>query len=311
MRYASAPMMTSADAFPYQQHRVALPETGIEIAVIEWSSAKGDAAPVALLHHANGFCAAMWSEVAEPLSKHFRVFAVDARGHGDSSAPEGDAAYAWTKLADDLGFVGHWVCERVGVASISLGVGHSFGGVLTMAAVANNPGLYDRAILIDPVILPTLTPEIRARMGENPLSERARKRRSHWESREEALAILSEKPLFENFTTRSMRLYVEEGLCDAPQGGVELKCPSRVEGAIFGNSTGFDPYGFASRVTAPIRLLRATHGEFSRENYERVVELLAEGELLEIEGGHLVPMEDPATVVSEILTFAQLSQEGD
>jgi pimeloyl-ACP methyl ester carboxylesterase len=307
LRYACAPMTPSASTFPRLQLRVALPETGIEIAVTEWPSALGDSAPIALLHHANGFCGAMWTEVAEPLSAHFRVFAVDARGHGDSSKPEGDEAYAWDDMAADLGSVGEWVRAHTGAPSIALGIGHSFGGVLTMAAAAIHPDLYERAILIDPVVLPALTPEMIAMAAENPMAGRARKRRSHWDSRDEAYAILSEKPLFENFTERSMRLYIDEGLRDAPQGGVELKCPGRVEGAIFGSSLGFDPYDYASRATVPIRLCRATRGDFRRESYKRVVELLDQGELCEIEGGHLVPMEDPAGVVAEVLAFAGIS----
>lgn len=311
MRYASAPMSTNPPVFERLQHRVAVPDTEIELAVTEWCGAAGERAPLALLHHANGFCGAMWSEVVEPLLDRFRVFAIDARGHGDSSEPEGDAAYNWNLLADDLSVVGRWIVRHAGATNISLGVGHSFGGVLTMAAAANNPDLYERAILIDPVIIPTDIAELRARMGENPMSERARKRRHHWDSRDAAFEFLSEKPLFAEFGERAMRLYVDEALREAAQGGVELKCPGRVEGAIFGNSPNFDPYDFARRAKIPIRLVRATRGDFSRDSYERVVELLEHGELRDLEGGHLVPMEDPAAVIAEILEFVDSSESGD
>ena len=55
--------------------------------------------PLALLHHANGFCGGMWALVVEALGDDFHCLALDARGHGDSSKPEADAAYAWSCFA--------------------------------------------------------------------------------------------------------------------------------------------------------------------------------------------------------------------
>jgi len=301
MRYASAPMpLPALDPRAIVRHRFAGAEPDVEIAAIEWP---GDG-PLALLHHANGFCAAMWSPVAERLARHFRVFAVDARGHGDSSAPEREGAYAWDAMARDLASVAHAVCELAGAPRIELGVGHSFGGTLTLAAAAAHRGLYARAILIDPVILPPSFRDARARAGENPMAERARKRRHTFATRDEALAYFADKPLFASFTERALRLYVEEGLRANAAGEVELKCAGRVEGAIFGGSVGFDPFERAARAKLPLRVLRATRGDFTREAYAALVEALPEGELGEIEGGHLVPMEQPDATADAILAFA-------
>ena len=60
------------------RRRISLPENGVEIAILDW----GGDGPLALLHHANGFSAAVWGPVAEHLRGRFRVVAVDARGHG-------------------------------------------------------------------------------------------------------------------------------------------------------------------------------------------------------------------------------------
>ena len=63
-------------------------KSGIEIALRDW----GGDGPLALLHHANGFCAELWAQVAERLRGRFHLIALDARGHGASSKPdpEGD-----------------------------------------------------------------------------------------------------------------------------------------------------------------------------------------------------------------------------
>ena len=44
----------------------------------------GQGKPIALLHHANGFCAGTWQLVASKLINQFHVVAIDARGHGES-----------------------------------------------------------------------------------------------------------------------------------------------------------------------------------------------------------------------------------
>ena len=73
-----------------ERRRIQLPETEIEIALLDW----GGDGPLALLHHANGFCAGVWGCLIEALEGRFRFVAMEARGHGDSSKPEGDDAYA-------------------------------------------------------------------------------------------------------------------------------------------------------------------------------------------------------------------------
>jgi pimeloyl-ACP methyl ester carboxylesterase len=207
-------------------------------------------------------------------------------------------------MARDLGCVADRVLEWTGAGAIALGVGHSFGGTLTMAAAAARPGRYERAILIDPVVLPRpALASQRGGGGENPMAERARKRRHHWVSRDEARRFFADKPLFAHWTDRALGIYVDEGLADVPDG-VELKCPGRVEGAIFAGGADFDPYAVAEQAQLPIRVARATHGDFTREAYQELVAHLPRGELGEIEGGHLVVMERPAEVARAILEFA-------
>ena len=293
-RYAWRPVLSAV-----LRHRVPGCEPGLELALIEWPGS----GPPALLHHANGFCAALWAPVAERLAERFRVFAVDARGHGDSSKPPGVEAYRWTTMARDLVCVADWVIERTDAQAIDLGVGHSFGGTLTMAAAAERDGLFRRALLIDPVLLPaaaTFAPE--ALVGENPMAARALKRRHAWQSRDAALAFFAEKPLFESWPASALSIYVDEGLADAEQG-VKLKCPGRVEAAIFNGSRQFDPYERAEKANLPVRILRATEGNFSLEAYRETVVALAQGELTEIVGSHLVVMERPDAVVDAVFEF--------
>jgi len=98
--------------------------------------------PVVCLHGVTGH-AARFRHLAERLSS-CRVVAVDLRGHGRSSweAPWGVDAHL-----DDL----RETAASLGVESASW-VGHSFGGLLVAHLADRDPGLVERAVLLDPAM---------------------------------------------------------------------------------------------------------------------------------------------------------------
>src|SRR5947209_16113777 len=75
-----------------------------------------------LIAHATGFCGRSYEPLADALAGRFHVWAVDFRGHGDSTEPA-DGNYAWTGMADDL-------LAATDAAGVDrwFGVGHSLGG---------------------------------------------------------------------------------------------------------------------------------------------------------------------------------------
>jgi pimeloyl-ACP methyl ester carboxylesterase len=246
------------------RRRIALPESGVEIALLDW----GGDGPLALLHHANGFCAATWGLVAERLRDRFRLVAMDARGHGDSSRPEGEQAYAWDHFGRDAAAVARSLADESGRPGLALGLGHSFGGTSLLMAAAEQPRLFERLVLVDPVLPPprrqaaSVDPR-RSERGEG-LIERARRRRQVFPDRETARRSWSEKALFRDWDARAFELYLREGLRDRPDGQVELKCASEVEAAIFSQGQGFDSWVVAARVRTPTLILWAERGDFPR-----------------------------------------------
>ena len=289
------------------RRKLRLDDRGVEIGLLDW----GGTGPLALLHHANGFCAALWAPVAERLRERFRVVAMDARGHGDSSLPaEGlvPEAFDWEAMSGDLAAVALLLLEESGDRQIGLGLGHSFGGTLTLAAESAHPGLYREIVLADPVVPPT--PEMLARMdwGERPpLAEGARRRRNVWPSREEARSHLGEKALFERWTARALDLYVSEGLRDREDGQVELKCSGEVEALVFESSASIDLFARVPGVAAPTLFLWARNGNFQRAFYEELCAKMCQAEIRDSDAGHLLPMEEPAWVADQVLEFCSSS----
>jgi N-formylmaleamate deformylase len=112
---------------------------------IHYTRSAGSGLPVILLHGltANGLC---WSALARALGKAYDVIMPDARGHGQSSAPE--YGYRYEDQANDV--VG--LIRALGLSSPLL-IGHSMGGLTASVVAGRNPKLLRGLILVDPSFL--------------------------------------------------------------------------------------------------------------------------------------------------------------
>jgi len=287
-------------SFP-QSRRVPLPERGVEIALLDW----GGEGPLLFMHHANGFCAGTLGLVAERLTPRFRVIGMDARGHGDSSKPEGPTAYRWDQFAEDYLAVARRLADEHG-GPVGVGFGHSFGGTSALGAAARAPELFERLFLVDPVMpvadaaTAASDPDRAVRMKR--MIEGAQKRRSTWPSRDAARAHFAERSLFERWLPEALDLYVDHGLRAAADGSRELKCPGAVEAAVFANGGAIDVEALARDArSVPTSVLWAKRGNFSLPVYRRVFGAMQRAEIREIDAGHLMPMERPDLVADEVI----------
>src|ERR1700730_338580 len=102
---------------------------------------KGTGIPLVLIH---GFTSSTysWKDVFVPLSKNFRVIAVDLKGFGFSGKPDGDysspaQAVLVSHLLDHLKIQKAWLC------------GNSMGGEVSLNVALHNPEHVAGLILID------------------------------------------------------------------------------------------------------------------------------------------------------------------
>ncbi len=280
--------------------RLELPERGVQIALLDF----GGAGPPALLHHATGFCKGALAPLALALRSHYRVFAMDARGHGDSSRPGGEGSYHWAEFARDARAVAGELAAAHGGA-LALSIGHSFGGAALLGAAAEAPHLFERLVLVDPVVPPPPADDTPERVHRvNRLSEGAMRRRATWENRAEAYTWWSERSLFANFPEEALAFYAADGLRERPSGGVELKCPPEVEAAVFGNSGTLDLPRITAGLGVPTLLLWASRGDFQRETYERLAAGMDAARVETLDAAHLVAMEEPGRVLAAVRRFA-------
>jgi 3-oxoadipate enol-lactonase len=98
-------------------------------------------APALVLLHGLGDDADTWEVVGEEFARHFRVLAIDQRGHGLSDRP---GTYSFELMRDDV--LG--VLDQLGLDRVNL-LGHSMGGTVAYLVAEKEPGRIGRLILED------------------------------------------------------------------------------------------------------------------------------------------------------------------
>jgi 3-oxoadipate enol-lactonase len=129
--------------------------------------------PVVTLAHSLATDHTLWDELAAVLSKHLTVLRYDARGHGQTSAPEGD--YTFPQLVDDLvGLLDELRIERTHF------VGLSMGGMLGQHFALSHPDRLNRLALVSTTS--RIPPEARVLWDERSAVARAQGMQAHVES---------------------------------------------------------------------------------------------------------------------------------
>jgi pimeloyl-ACP methyl ester carboxylesterase len=256
----------------------------------------GDGPPI-LFAHATGLHGRVWEPVARRLPG-FHAWAVDFRGHGDASAPEG-LSYDWQGFGDD-------VLAAVDALGLDrpFGVGHSKGGAALLLAEEARPGTFEKLWCFDPVVFPGPAPS--APPGtENPLAAGAARRRAVFASRDEAFANYRTKPPFDVVTDEALRAYVEHGFADRSDGTVALKCAPLVEAQVYRMGPVNGAFADLGRVACPVTIARAkVEGMGPAAFAEAIAEALPAGRLVDFPHlTHFGPLQAPDEIAASIETF--------
>ena len=127
----------------------------LTIHYLQWGSE--EATPLVLLHHVSSQ-AHTWDHFARSMSSHYRVLALDMRGHGDSQWA-GEGNYTTEHYASDVAaLVEHLGLQRVIV------LGGSLGGRVALAYAAQHPEHMAALIMED--VGPVRPREISQRFAE-------------------------------------------------------------------------------------------------------------------------------------------------
>ncbi len=260
-----------------------------------------------LLHflHGNGFCGRAYEPLLRLLSADFDLWLCDVQGHGDSD--HGGRFHGWNRsaeLAVEAFVAGR---ERSGAVPY-FACGHSFGGVLSGLILAAEPGLFRRAVLLDPVLFPPAMIGVMALSELLGLHERralvrqARGRRERWPDRAAARAGLHGRGIFRGWSDAALHAYVEHAL-RAVADGVELKCRPGREAEIFA-SYPRRLWRSLAQVSTPSLVLHGVDSyPFVGQGVARWCALNHRVSAQRVAGGHCFMQEQPQEAAQRIGAF--------
>lgn len=189
-----------------------------------------------------------------------------------------------------------------------IGLGHSFGSVLTWMAAQERPDLFQQIIIMEPPFLP---PSWRLIIGLlrltgfaerlMPLAKQALNRKDHFVDRDEAAAYWGSKKFFQAFEPRCFDDYLKHGLREDKEGGYTLTIPKVKEANIFLNA----PRRFGdTKVSMPAHYIYASRGNTLPEaNVKAQQKRFPSFQFHRWEGGHMFPLEAPEAAAKKVLSL--------
>ena len=267
-----------------------IPSTdGVELEVHDLG---GDGPPL-LLAHATGFHGRVW----EPLAAHltgFHRWSIDMRAHGDSDAPA-DRPLEWYGFADDV----LSVIDALGLEK-PFGVGHSKGAASLLLAEQARPGTFSALYLYEPVVVPE--DFVTDRNPDNPLSNGARRRRDTFESFDSAFENYASKPPFNSLHPEVLRVYVDHGFNQNPDGTVSLKCLPENEADVYAHGMSHHAFAALHEVSCPVTIAVGVEDTVPAVFARPIADALPMGTVASFpELAHFGPLENPSLVAASIL----------
>lgn len=261
--------------------------------------------PVLHFLHGNGYCGRVYTPMLALLAEDFDLWLCDVQGHGESD--HGGRFHGWNRSAELA--VEAFNAGRARFADApAYALGHSFGGVLTSLILAQQPQLFQRAVLLDPVLFSPAMIGVMALSDVVGLSRRttlaskALKRRSSWPDRAAAHAALHGRGMFRGWTEEAFAAYIQHALKDSDKG-VELCCRPSREADIF-SSFPKRLWPSLGKITTPTQVL------YGERSYPFVAKSVARwcasnghvsGHV--VPGGHCFMQEQPTESAARVARF--------
>jgi pimeloyl-ACP methyl ester carboxylesterase len=269
-----------------------IPSTdGVEVAVHDL----GGDGPTLFVSHATGFLGLMYAPLARELPQYHSV-AIDYRGHGDATEPA-SGAFAWTGFREDA----LAVIDALGLGAM-YGFGHSMGGTVLLMIELARPGTFHALALYEPIVYPP--GRVRS---EEPIDlvVGTRRRRREFPTREAAFENYSGKPPLDVLTPEVLRLYVDHGLAETPEGTVRLKCDPESEARTFEANMSHDTWARLGEVQCPVLVMAEPFRDRAPAMMaENAARRLPRGEYLVFPDlDHFGPFEDPSAVATAVSEY--------
>lgn len=198
-----------------------------------------------------------------------------------------------------------------------IGLGHSFGSLLTLMAAYKRPDLFSQLIIMDPPFV--IGPKSAIFEGLQKLKLKAvdnitpagmtLKRKDHWSSREEAYQSLRNNRLFEKFDAECFDDFFSSGIKDdIAQGGVTLTIPKSTEAEIFRTVPAWWWRTPRKAPQVPVHLITAQQSHFYKQGLPQGMKKVYGIEFSVVEGRHMFPLEQPESTAQWVKKIISAQQ---
>ncbi|MEE9374333.1 MAG: alpha/beta hydrolase [Saprospiraceae bacterium] len=240
--------------------------------------------------HANGYPPECYKTFLNAFSENNKVIGMNARPLWPRESPQ--LLKNWKLFAKDLAvFFNEQNLKEI------IGIGHSMGGVSSLIAAAENPTLFSKLILIDPVIvhpqayiMSRLPFFLSKRLV--PMIKVAMRRRNEWESIEEARLYFKSKKAFSRFQESSFNDFIDHGLKER-DGKIVLAYPKEWEARVYSTLTSVWP--ILKKPPCPLVIIRGQYSNVMNDpTWQLIKNVTLNATFINMNKmGHMMPFERP------------------
>lgn len=257
--------------------------------------------PILHFAHANSFPAGTYRQMFAPLSLHYDIRHLDLHAH-DPLYPVTDG---WDQLAQEL----IDTLVRSYKEPVIL-VGHSLGGILCLLAAKARPELVRCVVILDsPVVTGWRAAlvhlfKVLGLIKKYSPARFSEKRRQHWASLDEAYRHFVAKEMFAIWPPTVLRDYIDCGTVEHSDG-VALRFRREIETAVYMSLPHNLGRVLRGGLSVPVGFVGGTESVECRKGGLEATKRLVGRHFVQIQAGHLLPMEVPEQTAAEVHAMIQ------
>lgn len=266
--------------------------------------------PVIHFTHANGIPSASYQKFLQGFEDQYTVKSIPLIGMNPCYPITKDWRYLVDEVIADI--------ELQSPQQQVIGLGHSFGGLLSLMAAYQKPTLFSKLIILDPPFVIGKNSAIFEVIKKLNLKSIDRftpaavtlKRKDHWPSYPEASKALRNNRLFRSFDEQCFQDYIDSAIVeDVERGGVTLRIPKLVEAEIFRTVPAWWWRKPRKPPQVPIHLITAEQSVFYSQGLPQGLKKIYQIDYSVLPGGHMFPLEQPEQVAAWIKKKLQILEE--
>ncbi|MGE8559826.1 MAG: alpha/beta fold hydrolase [Acinetobacter sp.] len=251
--------------------------------------------------HANGIPAQSYQKFFTYFKKEFDLKAIPMIGMNPQYPITHDWRYLVDQVIDDI--------EQQFSARKVIGLGHSFGSLVTLMAAYKRPDLFSQLVIMDPpFVIGSKSPifEMAKKLKLKAIDQFTPagitlKRTDHWENYAQAYASMRHNQLFKYFDENCFQDFLACGLEEDPKrGGLTLAVPKSIEAQIFRTVPAWWWRTPRKAPAVPVHLISAQNSPFYKQGFPQGMQKTYGIEFSVVEGGHMFPLEQPEKTAEQV-----------